>query len=267
MIEKPLILVTNDDGIDSSGLWAAVAALLPLGEVAVVAPNRQWSGAGRSLPREVTGALTRADRTLGGQTVIAYAVDASPAQTVIHGLTELGYRPALLVAGINFGENLSTEVTISGTVGAALEGATYGVPSLAVSLEMPISAHLTGGNGTDYRTAASFTRRFAALLLRRRLPFDLDALNVNVPDDATPETPWRLTFLSRSRYFVPLAPDRENGHGRPGYRHLADPAAAERGSDVWTLRVERQVSVTPLSLDLTSRMDFGAIEDLFDEAA
>ncbi len=262
MNTTPLILITNDDGIEARGLWAAVEAALPLGEVVVVAPDRQWSGAGRSMPREVTGALHRADRQLNGRTVVAYAVDGAPAQVVIHALVELGYRPDLVIAGINNGENLSTEVTVSGTVGAALEAATHGVPALAVSLEMPISAHLADSNALDYTAAIAFTRRLAQRVLARALPFDVDTLNINVPAAATPDTPWQLTFLSRQRYFIPLPPDRSNGDSRPGYTHLPDPAATERGSDVWTVRVAQQISVTPLSLDLTSRMDFGAIADM-----
>ena len=134
---RPLILVTNDDGIESRGLWAAVEAVLPLGEVFVVAADRQWSGGGRSMPPYVTGALQRVARSVHGVQVTAYAVDASPALTVVHGVLELAPRPpALVVSGINYGTNLGTEVTISGTVGAALEGGAFGIPSLAVSLDM-----------------------------------------------------------------------------------------------------------------------------------
>jgi 5'-nucleotidase len=88
-MEQPLILVTNDDGIDSRGLWAAVTALQPLGEILVVAPDRQWSGGGRSMPRGVTGRLVDAARQVNGHTVAAYSVDASPALAVVHGVVEL----------------------------------------------------------------------------------------------------------------------------------------------------------------------------------
>lgn len=259
----PLILVTNDDGVDSVGLWAAVEAVLPLGDVLVVAPNRQWSGAGRSMPRRVTGAFTERQHEMpNGQIVRTIGVDASPALCVVHAMTEFAPRPpSLLVSGINFGENISTEVTISGTVGAALEAATFRIPALAISLEMSIPDHLTGGESKDYSASKHFTATFARRLLARALPFDADVLNVNVPESATPATPWRLTRLSRQRYFLPLLPDRANGEGRPGYSVTVEPERAERDSDVWAMRVARAVSVTPLSLDLTSRSDFGMIEE------
>ena len=118
-MQYPLILVTNDDGIQSPGLWAVAEALLPLGEVIVVAPDRQWSGAGRALPHDVTGKYYQEIRSIHGKQVVAYAVDGSPAQMVQHGVLEMTPRvPSLVVSGINSGANLSIEVTISGTVGA-----------------------------------------------------------------------------------------------------------------------------------------------------
>jgi len=251
---QPLILVTNDDGIESQGLWAAVAALLPLGELLVVAPDRQWSGAGRSMPHHVSGRLMVADREVDGIPVVAYALDASPALAVVHGVLELApRRPDLVVSGINFGANLSTEVTVSGTVGAALEGGAFGIPALAVSLEMDQAYHLSGDATADYTAARAYVQRFAAALLAGPgLPFGVDALNVNVPATATPETPWQWTRLSRRRYFIPLPPERDQGQGRPGYRLIADPERSEPESDLWAVLVEKVVSVTPLSLDLTA---------------
>jgi len=115
------ILLTNDDGIDSPGLWAAAEYLAPLGFVTVVAPRQQWSGAGRSLPIQTEGRITLQQLTVAGQPWKAYAVDGSPAQAVLHALVELmpAY-PDLIVAGINYGENVGSGVTISGTIGATL---------------------------------------------------------------------------------------------------------------------------------------------------
>lgn len=262
-MSRPLILVTNDDGADSDGLWAAVEALHTLGDILVVAPDRQWSGAGRSMPHTVTGAFTQTTReTSSGAQIPVYAIDASPALCVGHAMIEfVAQKPALVVAGINFGENISMEVTISGTLGAALEGAAYGIPGMAISLEMSVPDHLTGGTATDYTAAQAFTYHFAQLLLRRALPYDVDVLNVNVPKSATPDTPWRLTRISRQRYFLPVAPNRENGNGRPGYRVMKDPSRTEKDSDIYALRVDRVVAVTPISMDMTSRNDFGLIEE------
>jgi len=259
-VEQPLILVTNDDGIESKGLWAAVEAVMSLGEVLVVAPDRQWSGGGRSMPPGVTGRIQLATREVNGEQVTAYAVDASPALAVVHGVVELAPRsPSLVVSGINSGANLGIEVTISGTVGAALEGSAFGIPSLAISLEMDSAYHFTYENGADYSAAMAFTQQFARQWLTRVFPDDVDVLSVNVPSAATPHTPWRLTRLSHHRYFVSIAPDRSNGTGRPGYKLIEDTRQTEPDSDIWALKVDRIVSVTPLSLDLTSRVGFGTI--------
>jgi 5'-nucleotidase len=262
--EPPLIIVTNDDGFESDGLWAVVEAVLPLGEVLVVAPDRQWSGAGRSMPPHVTGQLVESTLKIEGQTVRACAVDASPALAVVHAVIELApRRPSLVVSGINSGANLGTEVTVSGTVGAALEAGAFGIPAMAVSLEMDPAYHLSGDDGADYRAAQAFTRLFSDRLLAHGMPYDVQALNINVPSDATSDTPWWLARLSRRRYYLPKAPDRANGQGRPGYVQLFQPEQAEFDSDVWAVLVDRVVSVTPLSLDLTSRTDFGALDSCF----
>jgi 5'-nucleotidase len=256
-MERPLVLVTNDDGFESDGLWAAVEAVLPLGEVLVVAPDRQWSGAGRSMPPYVTGRLACDTVEFLGEQVFACAVDASPALAVVHGVVELASRPpSLVISGVNFGANLGTEATISGTVGAALEGGAFGIPAMAVSLEMDPAYHLTGQDGVDYSASRAIMRWFAEQLLASGLPYDVHALNINVPSDATPDTSWWLTTLSRRRYYLPTAPDRTNGHGRPGYKVIADFDQAELDSDVWAIKVDRVVSVTPISLDLTSRTNF-----------
>jgi 5'-nucleotidase len=261
-MQSPLILLTNDDGIESPGLWAAAEALAPLGELLMVAPDKQWSGAGRSMPQHVTGTIKKVERQVAQRTLRAYAIDASPALCVIHGMLELVERqPALVVSGINFGENLSTEITVSGTVGAALEGAAFGIPGLALSLEMPISDHITGGDGKDYAACQKYTHDFARFILDAGLPYDVDMLNINVPADATVETPWQMTRLSRRRYFLPLAPARDEGIGRPGYTVMHDPTQAERNSDIWAIGVARVISVTPLTMDMTARGDFAALEE------
>jgi 5'-nucleotidase len=263
-LTNKLILVTNDDGIASDGLRAAVEALLPLGDVVVVAPNQQWSCAGRAMPRQVSGDVVRVPfDTYVGTHLPAYAMDTSPALCIVHAMLELlNRKPDLVVAGINYGANLSTEVTISGTIGAALEAAAFGIPALAVSLSIPVSENLNSGAHEDYTAARAYTQQFAQRMLSRTLPDDVDVLSINLPQGATVETPWRLTTLSRYRYFVPLPPDRENGNGRPGYSIMDEPSHAEHNSDVWCLHAKKMVSVTPLSLDLTARADFGQLDEL-----
>jgi 5'-nucleotidase len=90
-------------------------------------------------------------------------------------------KPDLVVAGINYGEQPATDITLSGTAGAALEAASYGIPALAVSLQLATEDFFGYSRDTDFSTAAVFTRRFAKLLLSRPMPEDVHVLNINVP--------------------------------------------------------------------------------------
>ncbi len=265
----PLILVTNDDGIRSPGLRAAAAALQELGQVVVVAPAEQCSGAGRSMPSTSEGRIYPETMTVNGRSIRAYAVEGTPAQVVDHAILEMLPRPPdLVVSGINYGENVGSGVTISGTVGAALEAASFGIPALAVSLQTPVEHHLGYSEEIDFRAAAHFTVLFAAAVLRRALPFDVDVLKIDVPAAATPETPWRWTRQSRQRYFVPVRPMRRRptDPGPLGYRVEIDFERLEPDSDIYALVVDGFVSVTPLSLDLTSRVSFEELNRWWEKA-
>ena len=263
MTEKKLILLTNDDGIRSPGLWAAAEALEPLGFVTVVAPREQSTGAGRSMPASSEGRLYEETVNVNGKSWKVYAADGTPAQAVQHGLLEILPRfPDLLVAGINYGENVGSGVTISGTVGAALEGASFGIPSLAVSLQTAPEYHRSHSTEMDFSAAAFFTQKFARLLLDLPRPADVDVLKVEIPEGATPQTPWRVTRLSRTRYYLPQRPDRDSlgDKAHIGYQQMIEPDRLEPDSDVRAL-MEGVVSVTPLSLDMTSRVDLSELAD------
>ena len=262
---KPQILLTNDDGILSPGLWAAASALSKLGFVTVTAPREQASGAGRSLPNTSDGIIQEQRVQVNGQEWSVFSVGGTPAQTVLHGVYEvMKERPDLVVSGINYGENVATGVTISGTVGAALEGASLGIPSMAVSLEADPKYHLTYSEDVSFLVAAEFTLRIARLLLEKKLPADVDVLKVDVPSDATVHTPWQLTRVSRQRYYEPVAPVRESWSERTviNYREAAELEHEPEDTDVYVLRKKRMVSVSPLSLDLTSRVNFAEFDNL-----
>jgi len=265
-MDKKQILLTNDDGIHSPGLWAAAGQLAQLGYVTVVAPREQYSGAGRSLPSDSDGIIETKQVQVNRQDWTVYAVGGSPAQAVLHGALEiLPAKPDLVVSGINFGENLGTGVTVSGTVGAALEAAGIGIPSLAISLETLIEHHYSLSDDVDFKVAAHFTGIFASLLLKQDLPSDVDVLKVDVPIEATRETPWEITRISRVRLFETVPPQRESWltPERIGYRFSKDWQKAEPGTDVHSLRINKTVSVTPLSLDLTSRINLQDLDRLF----
>ncbi|MEP7357401.1 MAG: 5'/3'-nucleotidase SurE [Anaerolineales bacterium] len=258
------ILLTNDDGIGSPGLWAAAQALAPLGYVTVAAPREQWSGAGRSMPVQTAGSIFVQDVNVNGQNWRVYAIDGTPAQVVQHSLVELMPRyPDLIVAGINYGENVGSGVTISGTIGAALEGASFGVPGLAVSLQTDARYHLSHSTDIDFTAAALFTHKFAKLMLSTQRPPDVDVLKIEVPEGAGQQTPWRITRLSRTRYYMPQKPVRPNlgDEIKIGYNRTVEPERLEPDSDVRAL-VDGVVSVTPLSIDITSRVDLATIAAL-----
>ena len=259
-MEKPQILLTNDDGIASPGLWAAAKALSALGYVTVAAPREQHSGAGRSVPAWSDGEIKPTQLMIGDQEWTCYAMGGSPAQSAQMGILQvLRRKPDLVVSGINYGENPATDITLSGTVGAALEAASVGIPALAVSLQLANEDYLGHSKDTDFSAAAFFTAKFAKVLLDKKMPSDVHALNVNIPINATPETPWKVTRLGRHSYFVAYLKEvdgqsRIDAGPSPHPEDLADPS-----TDVHAMRVENVVSVTPLSLDLTSRVD---LEDL-----
>ncbi len=256
---KPTLLFTNDDGIRSPGLWAAVAAFRGLGRLLVAAPREQQSGMGRSMPHYSEGRIFPYDLPIDCKDCSAYAVDGTPAQAVQHAVLELAQeQPALLVSGINYGENTGNGVTISGTVGAALEGASLGIPSLAVSLQTPTDMHLSYSNAVDFSSAAAFSRQMGSWLMEHSsLPDDVDVIKIDVPWGATAETEWRLTRLSRRRVYWPTRPERLALHdsAKLGYQYKSDPSAAEPDSDVYALLNDAVISVTPISLDMTSRTD------------
>jgi 5'-nucleotidase len=255
--ERPIILFTNDDGIQSPGLWAAVRAFQGLGDLLVVAPREQQSGMGRSMPVTSEGRIYAYETT--EPNVTAYAVDGTPAQSVQHGVLELAPRlPSLVVSGINYGDNLGNGVTISGTVGAAIEAASLGIRAIALSQQTPKDLHLSYSEEIDFSIPAHFARLFGKWLLENEaIPDDIDLLKVDVPLGATIDTEWKVTRLSRRRVYWPTRPERASikDIGRMGYEYATDASVAEPDSDVYTMLHEKLVSVTPMSLDMTSRTD------------
>jgi 5'-nucleotidase len=257
-ITTPLILVTNDDGIDSSGLHAAVEAVADLGDPLIVAPLTQQTSMGRSMPVGIEiGVVGERLLTIGGRRYPAYAVNGSPAQAVLHAILELAPRvPSLCVSGVNYGENLGASITRSGTVGAALEAAAQQVPAMAMSLEAPLEIHHADGYAEiDWAVALHVTRLLAERVLQQGLPDGARLLNVAVPATATLTTALRMTRQSHQNYYNERTPQPRDI--TTAYRFFAstgyDLAALELDSDIYAFAVDRVVSVTALTLDLTAR--------------
>lgn len=262
--KRKQILLTNDDGVDSPGIWAAAEALSTLGFVTLAAPRNQASSTGRSLPLASDGKIEPRILKIGEQEWQVYAIGGTPAQAVLHTLLELmPEKPDLVVSGINYGENVGNSITISGTVGAALEGAAMCIPSMAISLQLdPGESFYDNAPHIDFSSAAYFTHYFARMLLEKQLPPEVELIKVEVPVRATPETGWRLTRLARQRYYHPIVERNGSLHetGSISSRIEIDYDRLEKDSDIYTMVVDQMVSVTPLTLDMTARVDLRALE-------
>jgi 5'-nucleotidase len=222
------------------------------------------SATGRGFQKNADGRITRKVLNVKGQDWDVYAVGGSPSQSVTHGVIELAPKiPDLVVTGINFGENFGTDVTYSGTVGAALEAASLGIPALAVSQQMTSSNWDGFPEDVDFSTAKYFTQYFARILLENKLPEDVDVLNVVVPESATNETPWKVTKLARTRYYRPFVKRDGDLEGKAKISsHILSTDEIPPDSDAHTVMIEKKVAVVPLSLDLTSRVEAKALEEV-----
>lgn len=259
----PLIAITNDDGIDSPGLFAAAEAVAPLGRVIIIAPTHQQTGMGRSLTGDNQARLEPIDFRIGTTDLEAYHCACSPALVVRFAMQTLFCmkKPDLVISGINYGENLGNSVTCSGTVGAALEACNHGVRSIAISKQTDVESHHSY-DSQDWRAASHFLTRFARLLLETRLPPDVDALKIDVPGDATSETAWRITRLARTFYYskVIMEPNPESRICDARTQIVIDEQNLDPDSDIYALAIDKVVSVTPLSLDLTSRVELSELQ-------
>ena len=240
------ILVTNDDGVRSRGIRALAEALAPLGDVVTVAPTREVSAIGHALTLHHPLRLEQIRDAV-------YALDGTPTDCVnIAVAAVLKGLPDLVVSGINRGLNVGDDVTYSGTVAGAMEGALLGVPAIAVSLQQ-------GPGEWDFREAAGIARGMAERILRTRLP-PRTFLNVNVPR----RTPLgvRVT-VQGARNHATTVTDRHDPRGRPYYwiGEGQDEWLANGDSDHEAVRAGF-VSVTPLQTDLTAPEMVSALKAL-----
>ncbi len=237
------ILVTNDDGVHSEGIHALAAALAPLGSILVVAPHIEASAIGHALTLRRP---LRMERLRDG----VYEVDGTPTDCVNVALTQLYTSPPdLVVSGINKGYNLGDDVTYSGTVAGAMEGALLGIPSIAVSLQRTETF--------DFGPAAQAASAIATMVLERGLP-SRTFININVP----PGEPrgMRVTVQAK-RNHVTVVSEREDPRGKPYYwieEGQNDWEPHDR-SDYQAVR-DGYVSITPLQPDLTAHDALSFVE-------
>ncbi len=146
------------------------------------------SGTGRSFPDGYDGQIEHELLMVNGKEWTVHAIGGTPAMAVLYGMFELiPGKPDLVVSGINYGLNVGSGVTISGTVGAALEGAAHEIPALAISLETEKEYHTSYSRDINFSAAAYFTGYFANFLLSKQMPADVQVLKIEVPAEATSE--------------------------------------------------------------------------------
>ncbi|MCG8454366.1 MAG: 5'/3'-nucleotidase SurE [Spirochaetales bacterium] len=267
MDTRPLILISNDDGIESPGILAAAQALAPLANLIIAAPQVQQSATGRSLRAHPDAVFQPHTLAVGQESIQGWSLDATPATTVRHALQCLCQerKPDLLVSGINFGENAGSNVTASGTVGAAIQGATWGIPSLAVSLEVPQEFHYEHGE-VDWSQAIKILHQAAKKFLHTPWPEDVHIIKIDIPDSVTSTTPWRACRLSRQPGwwgYVPNANPQAKAGTTIGKRGPRPGEQWCEGDDLSVLLEKREITITPLSLDMSSRVDLGEFSALF----
>jgi 5'-nucleotidase len=249
----PLILLTNDDGYLSPGLHALRRVLSELGEVWVLAPEKNWSAASRTRVFHKPLRVYSAQLPDGS---VVHVTNGSPSDCVLLAVLGLApRRPDLVVAGINAGANLGRDVTYSGTVSAAMEGAQAGIPSLAVSVDVTGEPE----ESPDYERAARIALRLAQELLQnQRIPPGV-CLNVNVPRGVPKGI--KVTRLGGKIWTEELVRGKDP-RGRDFFWFSGEmqstPPEGEEDTDIWAV-LSGYVSVTPLHLDLTA---YEALEPL-----
>lgn len=241
------ILLTNDDGIDSPGLSALATSIAELGEVSIVAPRAERSGAAQSI--SVRRPVACEARGTG-----CWAIDGTPADSVIIALNKLlNRRPDLVIAGINHGANVGENVYYSGTVGAAREAAVHGIPAFALSIA-------TRNPNCTWTSAARFGKELAKLILAEGLAPGL-LLNANVAESWNERG--RVRFTRQSRKITRNLLREEAGAAGPVFwlQENAAPDCLEPDSDYAAL-IAGDASLTPLSIRRTDEASLNHLTPL-----
>ncbi len=255
------ILLTNDDGIRAPGLWAAARVLRRVGEVHVVAPEREQSGVGTSLTLHSAVGVAPApvDPGLGedgeaAHPVVAYSVEGTPGDSCVVGLESVVGPVDLVVSGINPGSNLGWDVVVSGTVGAAIQGYVRGYPTIAISVGAVVNPQFEGA------------ARLLRLLAQRLSQAPASAgffLNINVPSIPVERIAGvEVTRLGHRSYAESV---REEGSGTDKRyrisRNRPVPGEPHPGTDIWALK-KNLISITPLQITLGHQEMMPEIEGL-----
>jgi 5'-nucleotidase len=244
------ILVTNDDSIYAAGLWALAAELKKVGEVVVVAPDREQSAVGTAVTLHQPLRLTEIKPPLAG--IKAYSVEGTPADSVILALGILE-EVGIVFSGINQGANLGGDVLISGTIGAALQGYFHGLPSVALSVEV--------GKDMHFEVAAQLGGLLASKIISSSLTQNM-LLNINLPNLPIDKIKGvEITRLARSGYNDHV---QEGNDGKRKYYWIVrgEPRwDMGEGTDIRAIK-EDKISITPFQEKLSTHRETPFIEGL-----
>lgn len=243
-MKKPLILVTNDDGITAPGMRALIQVMHELGEVIVVAPDKPQSAMGHAITINSTLFITKISAV--DAEVVEYSCSGTPADCVKMAVSEILHRkPDLCVSGINHGSNSSINVIYSGTMSAAMEAGIEGIPAIGFSLQ-------DFSWNADFEPTKSYVKRIASQVLSRGLP-DGVLLNVNFPK--LPETEIKGIKVCRQAKasWKESFDKRQTPHGRDYYWLTGEFVNEDKGEDTdeWALE-NGYISLVPVQFDLTA---------------
>jgi len=241
----PVILVTNDDGVYSEGIAVLSNALRHIGNVYIVAPEREQSAVGHALTLHRPLKSEKVNKRV-------YSINGTPTDCVILGVNRLLPRkPNIIVSGINNGGNMGDDITYSGTVAAAIEGTFLGIPSIAVSLVVePLNSESRRRKPSGLREAVRFIKRLTSIVLKDGLPPDT-LLNVNVPD--IPKSKGIKLTRQGKRVYDNSIQEMLDPRGRKHYWIGGGTPLWHTGEDTDFEAIRKGfISVTPIHLDLTN---------------
>jgi len=253
MSDKPLILVTNDDSIKAKGIASLVEAVLPLGEIVVVAPDTVQSGKGHAITINEPLRLKKSDQF--GDEIEAYTCSGTPVDCVKLAIYEvLKKRPTLVVSGINHGSNAATNILYSGTMSAAVEGAIESIPSIGFSL-------LDFDEDADFEAAKFYAHKITKLVLESGLPKG-NCLNVNIPKGTLGELNGFKICRQGRAYWEDSFDKRQDPFGGDYYWLTGDYRNTDKGEDTDLFALsENYVSVVPIQFDMTAHHLIGNLNE------
>lgn len=241
----PVILVTNDDGVYSDGLTALSNALRSIGDVYVVAPEREQSAVGHTLTLHRPLKFEKINNRV-------YFINGTPTDCVILGVNKLlPQKPDIVISGINNGGNMGDDITYSGTVAAAMEGTFLGIPSIAVSLVVEtLNSNAQRKKPPGFQKAIRFAQRLAGIVLKNGLPPNT-LLNVNVPD--IPKVKGVRLTRQGKRVYDNSIQEMSDPRGRIHYWIGGGMPLWHTGEDTDFETIQNGfISITPIHLDLTN---------------